>query len=140
MGISRRTDYAVRALIHIAAHDGFATTREIAEEQDIPAAFLAKIVASLGVAGIVEASRGPAGGVHLRQPAEALTLWDIVRSCEGLFCLNICSMDSARCPRASMCAVQPVWALAQRQMEETLSGVTLSDMVEAQARLVSSDT
>ena len=77
MEISRQADYAVRAVLHLALHrsDLRVPSAEIAETQNVPAAFLTKILARLANAGIVDLKRGVHGGVSLAKPAGEFSSW-----------------------------------------------------------------
>ena len=65
MQITRQADYAIRAVMYLAqlGPDEKAATSQIAEEKDIPLSFLAKIIAQLSVAGLLQTMRGARGGV-----------------------------------------------------------------------------
>jgi Rrf2 family protein len=67
MQITRQADYAVRAVLYLTkiGPDNRAATSQIAQEQEIPPSFLAKIVSQLSVAGLLQTSRGARGGVSL---------------------------------------------------------------------------
>lgn len=58
MQITRQADYAVRAVLYLAqlGPEQRAATSQIAEEQQIPPSFLAKIVSQLSVAGLLRGS------------------------------------------------------------------------------------
>ncbi|TDI35513.1 MAG: Rrf2 family transcriptional regulator [Acidobacteria bacterium] len=62
--LTRGSDYAIRAMIHIASlPDGRpAMRRDIARMQKIPLDFVAKILPSLVRAGLLKSSRGTGGG------------------------------------------------------------------------------
>jgi Rrf2 family protein len=74
MRVSAKADYALRALIEMAARaDGTSVRPVSAEElgrlQEIPHNFLQAILADLRKAGIVHAQRGQSGGWRLAKPA-----------------------------------------------------------------------
>ena len=79
--LSQTGEYALRAVLYVAAHegrDGLVKIDEIAAELDVPRNTLAKTLHALGRAGVLGSVRGPAGGFHLAVPAEALTLARVV--------------------------------------------------------------
>lgn len=55
----------------------------LAELYELPPAYLAKQLQALSVTGIVDTTRGPAGGYRLARPAAEITMLDIVRAIEG---------------------------------------------------------
>ena len=89
MRVSAKADYALRALIEMAARgDGDQNGRPVSAEelgklQDIPHNFLQAILADLRKAGIVHAQRGQAGGWRLAQPGADVTVADVIRAVDG---------------------------------------------------------
>jgi Rrf2 family transcriptional regulator, iron-sulfur cluster assembly transcription factor len=82
---SRSAEYAIRACVHLAlAPEGrFVMARVIAEREDIPAHFLAKILQELARKGMLKSNKGPSGGFALRIAPEKLRLLDIVEALDG---------------------------------------------------------
>ena len=84
MRIYARADYAVRAAVELAAADDGPTKGEaIARAQAIPLKFLENILADLRHARLVRSQRGAEGGYWLAQPAEDISLADVIRAVEG---------------------------------------------------------
>jgi Rrf2 family protein len=84
--INLRTDYALRAVLEVAARIERATpaTRdEVSEAQNIPRRYLATILNALRRAGLVTASRGPEGGYRLAKTPELISLADVIRAVDG---------------------------------------------------------
>lgn len=87
MDISARTDYAVRAMLILAAERardaGPVSVETLAQRQDLPRKFLEAIVSDLRKGGLVVSVRGVRGGYRLaRDPAE-VSLGDIFRAVDG---------------------------------------------------------
>ncbi len=85
MQITRQADYAVRAVLYLAqlGQDRRASTSQIAQEQQIPPSFLAKIVSQLSVAGLLQTSRGARGGVSLARTPDQISLLEVVEAIDG---------------------------------------------------------
>jgi Rrf2 family cysteine metabolism transcriptional repressor len=84
MWVSRRTDYATRAILALAvAGGGPLKLSDIAEAVDAPRSVLEQVMPTLRTAGLVRAERGPAGGYRLNRPAEEITLERVVRLFQG---------------------------------------------------------
>jgi Rrf2 family protein len=84
MKVTAKADYAVRAVLELAAHDGeLVKADRIAEAQGIPRHFLDNILTDLRRAGIVATQRGAEGGSRLAGPARLVTLADVMRAIEG---------------------------------------------------------
>jgi Rrf2 family protein len=128
MQISRRTDYGIRVILHLASlpANQRASTHDIAARQSIPGPFLAKIVSQLSVAGLVTTHRGAGGGVALAIPSEEISLLQVIEALDGPLRLNRCLIQPDSCPRNKHCPVHDVLALAQEQLA-TLLGVTTFD-------------
>ena len=69
--VSAKTDYALRAVIELAAADadGPVKGERIAQAQEIPLKFLENILGDLRHAGVVRSQRGVEGGYWLARPA-----------------------------------------------------------------------
>ena len=82
---SRSAVYAIHACVHLALAptDKYVMARVIAEHENIPAHFLAKILQDLARKGMLKSNKGPSGGFALRIPAEKLRLLDIVEALDG---------------------------------------------------------
>ncbi|HET8625960.1 MAG TPA: Rrf2 family transcriptional regulator [Thermomicrobiales bacterium] len=86
MKLSSRSEYGIRALLELAQRRGQGPiqSREIAERQRIPDAYLNQLLLTLRKAGIVQSVRGPAGGHMLARSPERVTMADVIGALEGL--------------------------------------------------------
>lgn len=128
MQITRQADYAIRAVLYISklGANQRAATREIAQEQHIPASFLAKIIAQLSIVGLLQTTRGAHGGVTLGRAAEAITLLDVVEAIDGPILLNVCVGDETACNFGQDCPLRPVWCDAQDELLKRLGETNFS--------------
>ena len=84
MKVTAKADYAVRAVLELAAADGeLMKADQVAEAQHIPRHFLDNILNDLRRAGIVATHRGAEGGSRLARPAKDIALADVMRAIEG---------------------------------------------------------
>ena len=86
MKLSSRSEYGVRALLELAQRRGQGPiqSREIAERQAIPDAYLNQLLLILRKAGIVQSVRGPAGGHLLAREPDRVTMAEVIGALEGL--------------------------------------------------------
>jgi len=137
MQFSRRSDYTVRAMMDVATvpAGSLALTHEIASRQEIPAAFLTKIIGRLTQEGLLRTYRGAFGGVSLGRPAEQITMRQIIEAVEGPVNLMWCLAQAGECQRDVTCPVHEVWHQAQAELLRRLDNVTLADLVKRKAVL-----
>lgn len=129
--LSRSNEYAIRALTHLARDRSgrLYLAREIAEELDMPAPFLGKVLQPLVAKGILHSQRGRSGGFRLaRLPAE-VHLIDIVEAQESLGPENVCLLGQHACDDATACPMHEYWKKASSAFRERISKTTLADLV-----------
>lgn len=133
MEISRRTDYGVRVILDLSAvpQNARVSTQEIAERQNIPSPFLAKIVSQLSLAGLVTTFRGAGGGVTLARPSEEISLLEVIEALEGPIRLNRCVIQPEACPESGHCLVHDIWVKAQAELTSLLDATTFDELLEA---------
>ena len=85
LNFSRPCSYAIRALTYLALQPTgkLSGAREIAESEDIPHAFLGKVLLPLCREHLLRSRKGIAGGYELAQPAQEINLLAIVRVIEA---------------------------------------------------------
>ena len=84
MWVTRRTDYASRAVLALAMADPESLKLdEIAEVTASPPSVLEQVMPTLRAAGIVRSVRGPRGGYRLNRAPGDITLERIIRLFQG---------------------------------------------------------
>ena len=81
MHIARAGQYAIRALLDLAA-TGTGTVTTISDRTGVPAPFLQQLIGPLKRAGLVDAKRGPGGGIILARPLNEITLLAVLNAVE----------------------------------------------------------
>ncbi len=124
MRLPGRTDYALRAVLELAASpDGPVTTEELSHRQDIPHSYLGAILAELRKADIVHARRGAEGGWTLARPAADISLADVIRAVDGA----LTNVAGTRPEDLHYSGAAVALRAAERQI---LEAVSLADVVE----------
>ena len=91
--ISQTVEYALRAIVTIAQHEGVpCTAQKISEIAQIPAPYLSKMMQGLVRASIVNSKRGIHGGFVLAKSASALTIWEVVDAVEPIRRIRECPL------------------------------------------------
>jgi Rrf2 family protein len=142
--VSVGVEYALHSLLFLITVDRQgrqATTKELAEFQDISADFIAKIFTRLQKARLVFSSEGVKGGFRLAKPADEITVWDVVAAVDGdkpIFdCRNIrskCLMFKGKPPAwatGEVCSIHAIMLEAEATMRKTLKSRSLADISRA---------
>ena len=124
--------YAIRAALYVAAtHSGpgaFVSTRTIANDLNVPFAFLTKVLQGLTQSGVLRSQRGATGGVALARPAQNITLLDILASIGGDHVFRECLLGLPACSDSSPCALHPQWGEQRAHLEALFARATLADL------------
>ena len=130
MQVSRKVDYALRAIIYLSLQPGGRSVpvKEIASRRRIPRKFLEKIIRDLSRADLVKAHRGAHGGYTLARLPDQVTFRDVIEAVEGPIALNICVNELKECSVLSSCNMQRIWQEGQRRMLEYFADTTLADL------------
>lgn len=112
--------------------------KSIAARQGISVDYLEQLFNRLRRAGIVEAARGPKGGVSLRRPAGKINIMDILitvqEPLEPVYCLE--KADKFRtCNKVKDCVPRMLWQRLSNRIRDCLEEITLADLAkEAKSR------
>ena len=128
MQIPAKTEYAIRALLTLAASDISVSAEHLAQEQDLPAKFLGAILSDLRRGGLVTSQRGPEGGFRLARPADQLTVADIIRAVEGpLASVRGGPPEDSEYTGAAE-ALLRVWIAVRANLRKVVEHVTVADV------------
>ena len=129
MRVSAKADYAIRAMIELAAAgDGPVKAERIAQAQEIPLKFLENIMADLRQGGLVRSQRGAEGGYWLARPADEISLADVIRAVEGPLA-NVRGRGAEELVYAGTAGpLREVWVAVRASLRSVLETVTLADV------------
>ena len=127
--LSSEGRYALRALLYLAWIGELVTAEKISTEAHIPRRLLARILAKLSHAGLVESEQGRGGGSRLAQPATKITLREAVEAVEGPFAVTRCIVENRACGEGAPCALHDAWEEGQRAILQYLGNQTLEDFL-----------
>ena len=130
MRISAKADYAVRAVVELAAAGGEKPVKaeRLATAQGIPLNFLENILGELRHAGIVRSHRGAEGGFRLAKPAGEVTVADIIRAVEGPLA-SVRGGPPEEATYAGAAATLPrVWIAVRANLRRVVEQVTIADI------------
>jgi len=132
MQITKAESYGLLGVIYLARQekDRRVPLSEIAESQDIPDKFLAKIFQYLTKNGIVRSHRGISGGFTLSRDPEKLTFKDVIEAIQGPYHLIMCLQDAKRCQKSSGCPVRVVMQDAEESLKKVFASYTIADVIK----------
>jgi Rrf2 family protein len=128
--ISARADYALRALLVLAAHEDETTKSDVlAASQQLPKKFLEAILGECRRAGLLLSQRGADGGYRLARPASEIVLGDVIRAVDG----PLAGIRGVRPESAGYNGeaehLQTVWVAVRASLRGVLDEVTLADVL-----------
>ena len=132
MRLTDYTDYSLRTLMYLGLNrDRLVRIQDIAEVYGISKNHLMKVVHQLGLAGLVETTRGRNGGLRLRKEPEEINLGAVVRGTEPDFTMVECFDRTANaCILSPNCELQGVLRQATSAYLRVLDGVTLAHLLK----------
>ena len=130
---SRPCEYALRALTHISLNLDMELIRaqEIAEAENLPAPFLAKLLQQLARSGVLVSVKGPKGGFGLARPPQEISLMEVVSAVDGEEGFKRCAVGLAECTDETPCPLHDTWKPFRLQILDYMSGRSLADLAEA---------
>ena len=133
MRVSAKVDYAIRALVELAAAgEGPLKGDRIAQAQRIPVKFLENIMVDLRNAGLVRSQRGSEGGYWLARPAAEVNLAQVVRAVEGPLA-NVRGRRSEEVEYEGTAEpLREVWIAVRASLRGVLEAVTVADVASGE--------
>jgi Rrf2 family protein len=110
MRISRKSEYAIRALIAMSRQPRSWSIQELSTQEAIPVKFLEQILLLLRHAGYLSAKRGVGGGYTLRRLASEISVGDVIRTIDGPIapvpCAALDRNEECSCPNPKTCPLR----------------------------------
>lgn len=130
MWISRRTNYATRAVLALALEGGPLKLGELARRTAAPLSVLEQVMPTMRIAGLVRSERGPLGGYRLNKPPEEITLERVVRLFEGQLAPISCATrkNPEWCAMMIGCSLREVWEEVRDTTIAILERTTFADL------------
>jgi Rrf2 family protein len=134
MRVSKKTDYALRALFTLVEHHGGAPIpiRELARRNDVPKRFLEQIMLALKSQGWVDSTAGIRGGYFLAKNPAKITMGEVVRHFDGILapidCVSVTGYQ--RCSQESVCRFRRVFFDARNFVANLMDRSTLAEVAK----------
>lgn len=137
MRLSRRGEYGLRAMLHLASQVQPTSTvqiKDIALHEQIPVKFLEQILLTLKNAGLLRSRSGVGGGYHLARSPADITLGQIVRVLDGplapIRCVSQMAYEPCACPDERTCGLRLVMLDVRNAISDILDHTTLADVAQ----------
>jgi Rrf2 family protein len=142
--LSKKSKYAIKALISLAKNYGANTPlriSQISEEEKIPRKFLEAILVELRNNGMVHSKMGASGGYYLAKHPQEIVLSNVIRISGGpiamLPCVSLNFYESCEeCINESTCSLHEVMLEVREATIRILSKTSLMDMIEREENLI----
>jgi len=131
--LNQRTELAYRAL-DVLEHSGsvYLSGKRIAEQLDVSAQYLTKVMAPLARAGWVTTLTGPSGGYRLAIDLSVHCLLDLVEVVEGTVDRSRCMHGDSRNPAEELCKLHTPWVKARDALLNELAVTPLAEIKHPQ--------
>ena len=139
MRITLESDYALRIITALALEEGVVDAKTISERTYVTQRFTLKILHKLVVARLVKSFKGVGGGYKLSQPAEAITLKDVIELIDGPIAIARCLENSELCSMnrdKSMCTYHHIFEHISSDLAVKLGKITIKDVISKNYTLI----
>jgi Rrf2 family protein len=133
--LSKRSKYAIKALLALADHERGEPVRiaDLAHEEQIPPKFLELILLGLKNQGILQSRKGKGGGYLLARDPADIYLGQIVRMFDGPLAPVPCASQTAYvacadCPDEAVCGVHLAMKAVRDATAKVLDGTSIASL------------
>ncbi len=135
-------EYGLRCLLQVAFHDPSQpmTAQAIARAEGLGPEYVAKIMRTLRMRGLVVSTRGAAGGYRLARPADQIGVWEAIEALGGeFFPEGFCDCHPGRrreCVHSTDCSLRALWRKVEGTLQAALNAVSLEDLRRDETSMV----
>jgi Rrf2 family protein len=132
MKLSKKADYGLIALKHLAMHNGHGSSSasDIAEVYRVSATLMAKVLQKLAKSGLVAARHGSSGGYTLARNPALITALDVIQAIDGPLFITSCVTSHGDCEVSTTCSIREPLRRVNDSILEVLGKVTISQMTD----------
>ena len=129
--LTKKADYGLIAMRHLACQSKTASSKEIAERYRIPLPLLSKVLQTLVRNGLLVSEQGATGGYRLARDPHEITTLEVIRCIDGPIILTQCFTEHdepTECDQSELCPVREPLRKVHEGILRLLSGITISDL------------
>jgi Rrf2 family protein len=128
--LTKKADYGLISLKHLAMKGSSASAKEIADAYGIPLPLLAKVLQKLTRGGFLRSEHGTYGGYRLARPASHITALEVIRSIDGPIFLTSCFTGEETCDQSTRCTVREPLRKVHEGIQNLLASISIADMAD----------
>jgi FeS assembly SUF system regulator len=128
--LTKKADYGLISLKHLAVKNGSASAKEIADAYGIPLPLLSKVLQKLARAGFLRSEHGTHGGYRLARNAGTISALEIIRSIDGPIFLTSCFTGQTQCDQSHLCTVREPLRRVHDGIQNLLASISIADMAQ----------
>jgi Rrf2 family protein len=126
--LSQTAEYALRAVVCLAAENSSLTVPQIAGRTGVPAGYLSKVLQSLARAGLIQSQRGMGGGFRLAHAANEITIFDVVNAVDTVPRIRECPLGIAE--HEKLCPLHERLDTAMAAVEDAFRATVIGELVK----------
>lgn len=126
--LTKKADYGLIALKHLAQRNGSSSAKEIADSYRIPLPLLSKILQKLARSGFLKSEHGTNGGYRLGKPAADISALEVIRTIDGPVFLASCFTGDESCGLSQSCTVREPLRRVHEGILNLLANISIADM------------
>ena len=126
--LTKKADYGLIALRHLAGKPRGASAKDIADNYGIPLSLLSKVLQKLVRDGLLISVQGTHGGYRLARDPHEITTLEVIRTIDGPIILTQCFTEHSECGQSDRCTVREPLRKVHEGILRLLSSITISDL------------
>ncbi|MDD5258506.1 MAG: Rrf2 family transcriptional regulator [bacterium] len=129
--INRDTDYAVRALVHMAkSPQQISSAKVLVDDLHMPRAFSRRLLQVLSKKGILQSAKGKGGGFSFRKSPKKIKLKDLVEVFQKDFIKTRCIFKKKICPDIGTCPLRHKIRGIEKKVIDELAAISIADLIK----------
>ncbi len=129
--LTKKADYGLIALRHLATREGTASAKDIADTYRIPLPLLSKVLQSLVRSGLLISEQGASGGYRLSRDPEEISTLEVIRAIDGPIILTQCFTEHTNqmeCDQSDYCPLREPLRKVHEGILRLLKSITIADL------------
>ena len=128
--LNRDTDYAVRALCHLAGQpEETLSVAQLSPVLNVPHPYLRRILQTLARADLLHSFRGKGGGFKLRRSPDDIRLTELIELFQGNLSLTECMAQGVPCRNHRHCKLRRTIKSIEGQALATMDSTTIASLL-----------